>query len=253
MKVYLAGTGLWIYLSPIIGGGGFPKWKPYILESFFYAEKDEIQKLMPYFGDFLLDSGAFTFMENSKIRADWDEYVERYADFINAYKIEKFFELDIDVVVGYKEVKRLRKKLETLTGKQSIPVWHLSRGKEEFLRMCDEYPYVAIGGIVSGEIKSDRYKYFPWFIDNAHERGAKIHGLGFTNLEGLKKYHFDSVDSTAWTTGNRFGHIYRFNGKTMTKVNKPDGTRVPKEKIRELAVNNFIEWCKFQQYAETHL
>lgn len=234
-------------------GGGFPKWKPYILESFFYAEKDEIQKLMPYFGDFLLDSGAFTFMENSKIRADWDEYVERYADFINAYKIEKFFELDIDVVVGYKEVKRLRKKLETLTGKQSIPVWHLSRGKEEFLRMCDEYPYVAIGGIVSGEIKSDRYKYFPWFIDNAHERGAKIHGLGFTNLEGLKKYHFDSVDSTAWTTGNRFGHIYRFNGKTMTKVNKPDGTRVPKEKIRELAVNNFIEWCKFQQYAETHL
>lgn len=208
---------------------------------------------MPYFGDFLLDSGAFTFMQNTKSHVDWNDYLEQYADFIKTYNIDKFFELDIDSVIGYENVLKLRKRLETMTGKQCIPVWHLSRGKEEFLKMCDEYPYVSIGGIVSGEIKREQYKHFPWFINQAHKHNAKIHGLGFTNLEGLKKYHFDSVDSTAWTTGNRFGHIYRFNGKTITKVNKPDGTRVPKEKSRELAVNNFIEWCKFQQYAETHL
>ena len=283
MKVYLAGTGLWIYLTPIlggvsliimkiylvheanksglfgwvapclVGGGGIPEWKPYILESFYYADKDEIQKLMPYFGDFLLDSGAFTFMQNSKTHLDWNDYLERYADFINEYNIEKFFELDIDSVVGYDNVLKLRKKLEALTGKRCIPVWHLSRGKEEFLRMCDEYPYVAIGGIVSKEIKQTQYKFFPYFINEAHKRGAKIHGLGFTNLEGMRKYHFDSVDSTAWTTGNRFGHIYKFNGRTITKINKPVGARVPKEKVRELAVNNFVEWCKFQQYAEGNL
>lgn len=258
MKIYLVHeanvSGIFQWVTPaLIGGGGIPNWKPYILESFYYADKDEIQKLMPYFGDFLLDSGAFTFMENSKIRADWDEYVERYADFIKSYRVDKFFELDIDSVVGYKEVLRLRNKLERLTGKRCIPVWHLSRGKNEFLKMCDEYSYVAIGGIVSGEIKSNQYKHFTWLINEAHKRNAKIHGLGFTNLEGLKKYHFDSVDSTAWTTGNRFGHIYKFNGKAITKVNKPEGTRVPKEKVRELAVNNFVEWCKFQQYAEIHL
>ena len=253
MKVYLAGTGLWIYLTPTLGGGGIPNWKPYILESFYYADKDEIQKLMPYFGDFLLDSGAFTFMQNSKTHVNWNDYLERYADFINEYNIEKFFELDIDSVVGYDNVLKLRDKLETLTGKRCIPVWHLSRGKEEFLRMCDEYPYVAIGGIVSKEIKQTQYKYFPYFISEAHKRGAKIHGLGFTNLEGMRTYHFDSVDSTAWTTGNRFGHVYKFDGKTITKQNKPDGTRMPKEKSRELAVNNFIEWCRFQQYAEGNL
>lgn len=284
MKVYLAGTGLWIYLTPIIGGGGIPNlnnenllgtrsehlgyfpmgssvhsrggvpnWKPYILESFYYADKDEIQKLMPYFGDFLLDSGAFTFMQNSKTHVDWNRYLEEYADFINNYNVDKFFELDIDSVVGYENVLKMRKKLEVLTHKQCIPVWHISRGGDEYIRMCDEYSYIAIGGIVSKEITQKHYKIFPSLIQEAHKRNAKVHGLGFTNLEGIKKYHFDSVDSTAWTTGNRFGHIYKFDGRTITKSKKPDGVRVPKEKVRELAVNNFIEWCKFQQYAETHL
>lgn len=234
-------------------GGGIPNWKPYILESFYYADKDEIQKLMPYFGDFLLDSGAFTFMQNSKTHVDWNDYLERYADFINEYNIEKFFELDIDNVVGYENVLKMRSKLERLTNKQCIPVWHTSRGKDEFIKMCDEYPYVALGGIAIGAIKRSQYKYFPWFIDQAHKRGTKIHGLGFTNLEGMKKYHFDSVDSTTWTTGNRFGCVYKFTGDTVVKTGKPLGTRVPKDKVRALAVNNFVEWCKFQQYADTHL
>lgn len=239
--------------SCISRGGGIPNWKPYILESFYYANKDDIQRLLPYFGDFLLDSGAFTFMQNSKAHVDWNRYLEEYAEFINAYKIDKFFELDIDNVVGYEEVLKLRNKLEHLTGKQCIPVWHTSRGKEEYLKTCNEYPYVAIGGIAIKTIKSTQYKYFPWFIEQAHKRGAKVHGLGFTNLEGIKKYHFDSVDSTSWTTGNRFGCIYKFNGKTIVKYGKPEGTRIPKDKVRELAVNNFVEWCKFQQYADTHL
>lgn len=257
MKVFLVTAsergGIFDWAFQSIKREAIPNWRPYILESFYYADKDEIQKLMPYFGDFLLDSGAFTFMQNSKKHVDWNDYLDQYAEFIKTYDIDKFFELDIDSVVGYDNVLKLRTTLEAKTGKQCIPVWHLSRGKEEFFRMCDEYPYVAIGGIVSKEIKRNHYKHFPWFIEQAHKRGAKIHGLGFTNLEGITKYHFDSVDSTAWTTGNRFGHAYRFNGKTMVKVDKPNGTRIPKEKSRELAVNNFIEWCKFQQYAEIHL
>lgn len=258
MKIYLVHeankSGLFGWVAPcLVGGGGIPEWKPYILESFYYADKDEIQKLMPYFGDFLLDSGAFTFMQNSKKHVDWNEYLEQYANFINTYNVNKFFELDIDHVVGYDEVIKLRKKLEHLTGKQCIPVWHTSRGKEEYLKTCDEYPYVAIGGIAIKTIKSSQYKYFPWFIDQAHKKNTKVHGLGFTNLEGIKKYHFDSVDSTSWTTGNRFGALYKFNGKTIVKYDKPQGTRIPKDKVKELAVNNFIEWCKFQQYADTHM
>lgn len=225
-------------------------YRPYILESFFYADEDT-ERLIPHFGDFLLDSGAFTFMQGKGGSPNWDEYIERYAYFINRNKVQKYFELDIDVVVGYDRVKQFRSKLEKLTNKPCIPVWHLSRGLDEYKRMCDEYGYVAIGGIVSGEIRKEKYGAFPALISEAHKRGAKVHGLGFTALDWLKTCHFDSVDSTAWTTGNRFGFLYYFDGKTMRKKDAPKGHRIGAS--REAALNNFIEWLKFQQYAEKYL
>lgn len=181
----------------------------------------------------------------------WEEYTDKFADFIIRNKIDKFFKLDIDSLVGYDQVKALRKRLEKATGKKPIPVWHKSRGKNEFLNMADNYPYVALGGIVSKEWSKEEHKYFSWFIGEAHKRGAKIHGLGYTQLEGLKKYHFDSVDSTAWTTGNRFGFIYEFTGTTMIKHNAPKGHRLANP--RAVALINFTEWIKFQKYAEVHL
>lgn len=238
--------------------GGFDqtikKWHPYILESFYYADADT-ERLIPHFGDFMLDSGAFTFCGTGGNVA-WDEYLERYADFINRNNVQKFFELDIDSVVGYKEVKRMRVKLEGLTNKQPIPVWHISRGKNEFIRHCDEFPYVALGGYVVAIKASDPRqvaytKSYPWFINEAHKRGKKIHGLGYTNLKGLTVHHFDSVDSTAWTTGNRFGYLYKFTGNTVEKVKVPFGCRIGKP--AEAALINYTEWVKFQKWADTHL
>ena len=130
-------------------------------------------------------------------------------------------------------------------------VWHKLRGIEEFKTMCDEYEYAAIGGIVSKEITQDQYKAFPTLISEAHKRGCKLHGLGFTNLAWLPICHFDSVDSTAWTTGNRFGHVYKFNGKTMIKIDVPKGKRIADS--RKVALINYTEWIKFQKYAEKNL
>lgn len=224
--------------------------RPYILESFYYVDADT-EKLLPYFGDFLLDSGAFTFMQSSKSHVVWEEYIEKYADFINRNHVEKFFELDIDSVVGYDKVLEYRKRLEKLVNRPVIPVWHKSRGMDEFYKMCDEYSYVAIGGIVSKEIKPEQYGALPKLISCAHSRKAKIHGLGFTNLAWLPKCHFDSVDSTAWTTGNRFGFIYQFTGKTMIKHDVPKGKRLADS--RKVAEINYLEWVKFQKYAERNL
>ena len=213
---------------------------------------DFTERMIPYFGKFLLDSGAFTFFSNGRTAKGvvWEEYVDRYADFILRNRVENFFELDIDKLVGFSRVLELRRRLENKVGRQSIPVWHKSRGKDGFLRMCDEYKYVAIGGVVSQEVSQDDWRFFPWFIDTAHKRGCRIHGLGFTALSYLPRYHFDSVDSTAWTTGNRFGAVYRFNGRTMEKVLKGEGQRLGDS--RAVAINNFNEWVKFQRYAETH-
>lgn len=242
MKIFLADSGT---LREAYCEEPTIKYRPYILESFYYADK-ETERLLPYFGDFMLDSGAFTFMQNAhEAKLDWDEYIERYADFIRRNKIEKFFELDIDSVVGYDRVLELRAKLERLAGRPSIPVWHYNRGREGFLRMCDEYDYVSIGS------NSQNDKHLHWFISTAHKRGAKIHGLGYTKLAMLPKMHFDSVDSTGWTAGNRFGFVFWFDGKTLQKRSCPHGMRL--KSARDVAVNNYTEWIKFQKYAEARL
>lgn len=244
MKIFLVGPSLngarGIYDEVV------RKDAPYILESFFYANADT-ERLIPWYGDFMLDSGAFTFMQSSKSHCDWPEYIESYADFIRRNSIEKFLELDIDSVVGYEKVLEYRRSLEKLTGKQPIPVWHKSRGYADYLRTCDEYGYIAIGGIAIKDIKPEQYKAFPRMISDAHKRGCKVHGLGFTQLKLLPKIHFDSVDSSSWTTGNRFGYVYHFDGRTMQKVSAPPGKRL--RDSQAVALENFTEWVKYQKYA----
>jgi len=222
---------------------------PFVLESFYYIRDYEIP-LIKSAELFLLDSGAFTFMENSKKAVDWDEYLQRYIDFINKHDVKYFFELDIDAVVGYERVLELRRKLEQGTGKKCIPVWHYNRGKEEFIRMCERYSYVAVGGLVDKGTTSSYarslWKYFPWFVNTAHKHGAKIHALGFT-AASIADFGFDSVDSTTWNMISRFGKIYKFTGDRIVVVT-PKGKKIDKSKYIEGEVHNIKEWIKYQNY-----
>lgn len=216
----------------------------YVLESFYTFQNWQVP-LIKKSEMFMLDSGAFTFFNKGK-GVDWNEYLDRYIAFINQNNVQYFFELDIDVLVGYDKVLEFRRRLERETGKRCIPVWHKSRGKNEYLKMCDEYDYVAIGGIVSKEITKAEYKFLPWFIDEAHKRGCKIHGLGFTSMTDLPKCHFDSVDSTSWKSGGRFGQLHRFDGCTIKTITQKSKRAI----YRKMDENNFNEWLKFQHYAD---
>lgn len=243
MRLFLAGThGYGAYIKK-----GLPMADcKYLLESFVYI-KDWHLEYLDKFDGFMLDSGAFTYLNGAKTNVDWDKYIDRYAAFIKKYQVKHYIELDIDSVVGLAEVERLRDKLESLVGYPSIPVWHKSRGKDYWLKMVKDYDYVAIGGIVTKEIKPAEYKYFHWLLNEARKADCKVHGLGFTNLKGLQEYPFYSVDSTSWNSGGRFGAIYKFDGRTMQKYDKPIGTRV---KTIDTAINNFREWVKFQHYMD---
>lgn len=253
MKIYLAGehpVKNGSQALALVGGGE----QHIILESYYYARNNQwIESIIPKLDDFMLDSGAFTAMQGNAMGINWEEYVSGYADFITRNKIEKFFELDIDSIVGLEVVEKLRKKLERLTGKQPIPVWHKNRGLDYFKGISRDYPYVAIGGIVSREIPREKYeRAFPFFLETAHNAGAKIHALGYTHINNLHNYHFDSVDSTAWLYGNRGGYLYRFNETAgiMEQIDKPGGTRL---KSTEAAIHNYREWQKFQLYAKKFL
>ncbi|MDR1544047.1 MAG: hypothetical protein LBS50_06530 [Prevotellaceae bacterium] len=221
----------------------------YILESFYYVKSWQIPFIRNSW-NFLLDSGAFTFVKNSKTKIDWENYCCRYADFINENSIDKYFELDIDALIGLKEVERLRDKLELLTNKKSISVWHISRGKEYFLEMVRNYDYVAFGGIITGgqKYRAMLEKYMPWFIRTAKKNDCKIHGLGFTGTQNFDKIRFHSVDSTTWSCGGRYGAIHKFKDGKISMFKAPKGKQT-KDYIT-INSHNFKEWLKLQKYAE---
>lgn len=212
-----------LYLAEGFGGQGSEQsWEGLaVLMSYEYARKDKnFGKYYPTARKFLLDSGAFTFIDNaakhkSVSREEWYRYTDELIAFINKYDIDLFFEMDIDAVVGLEFVEELRERMERGTGKKPIPVWHISRGKEYFVEMCKKYPYVAFGGLnTDGATKAQLERAFPWFIETAHKYGAKIHLLGYTSLPGIRKFRPDSADSSTWSTYSRYAHYPTFDPKT---------------------------------------
>ena len=236
MKVCLAATSTRKYLEKIL-----PKAR-FLLESFFYFQ-DWQKDLIKTSELFLIDSGAYTFMQSSKKAVDWNEYLDRYIEFIKKYDIKYFFELDIDSIVGYEAVKKMTKKLEIATGKKCIPVFHKSRGLAVWEEMCKEYDYVAIGTIYEYKGHEDVLKYL---LKIARKYKTKVHGLGFT-VSNLAEFDFYSVDSTSWLSGARHGAVYVYkNGKLETHHRKNQRT-IHYKKVDE---HNLKEWIKYQNYLD---
>lgn len=246
MIVYLAGTSTLRKHPDIIRKSN------YFLESFYSIKPWQLEYLLNA-KDFLLDSGAFTFMA-SKRHVDFIKYVDDYAEFVNKYRINKFFELDIESVVGWDEYTKLNDRLRRQTHTLPIPVFHKERGKDWFLNAVKEYPYIAFGGIAIDRktMKKKELDAIPWFIKEARKQGCKIHGLGFTSTSLFEKIRFDTIDSTTWSMGGRMGNLCFMTNGQMRQYYPSKTGKKPKD-IEKINVFNYLEWCKFQEYAERSL
>lgn len=226
----------------------------YLLESFFSGEKI-CKEVVDIVGveNFLLDSGAFSYMNGVKCTANEIElYLEKYIEFINKYDIKYFFELDVDVIFGIEFVEKLRKRLEEGTGKKCIPVWHKSRGIEYWKKMVEDYDYIAVGGLAIKHIKKREYPLIKKMVDYAYSKNVKVHGLGFTQTKELGKYKFYSVDSSSWLSSVSRGQTLNFfNGYSMENKKINNGNK--KVIINKMVEFNLKEWIKFQKYADKNL
>lgn len=201
---------------------------------------------------FMLDSGAFTFMNSGK-KVHWKSYVNGYIDFINKYDIDRFIELDLYGVLGVETTEKIRRYIEHYTGKKPIPVYHGTMPVSYFRMLCQNYPYVAISA--TGTIESSKWtknkKALKQVIRIGHSYGTKLHGLGYTRMSNLNKVEisFDSVDSSSWLSGGRFGTWYfikhgnicqkSMRGEGMcAKVLNENNCRVWVEKQKELYYND---------------
>lgn len=239
MKLFLAGLESSYSWLPIDNS-------KYVLSSYAYIKKGLAEHISKW-DMFLLDSGAFTFRKKSG-NVDWNNYIDGYIKFINEYNVDYFFELDIDNIIGYENVLTLRKKLEQNTGKQCIPVWHRTRGIENYIELCKTYDYIALGS--STKYKEKEYhEVLRQLLRIAKQNDCKVHGLGFTS-KMIKKYNFYSVDSTTWD-GYRYGSLYRFKNGDIKYMKPPKGKGLTRD-YKIVTLNNFQEWCKYQKYLDNY-
>lgn len=174
----------------------------YGLTSFFYLKDQEhFENVLKKVKYLLIDSGAHSFQHGKKV--DFDSYTEIYARFIKRNtdnpKIIGFFEMDVDNVIGYQEVLRLRKKLTAVSDK-IVPVWHQNRGVDDFIKTCEEWRgrRIAVTGFKNNDITDGQYNLF---INEAHRHDCMIHILGCTRyrlINNLNLGLYDSVDSSSW-------------------------------------------------------
>jgi len=227
---------------------------PYLLSSFLYIHKvsQYLPKIFQFKKLFILDSGAHTLQKEGK-EVDYDKLVFEYAEFVKNHKeIDEYVELDIENKVGLRQVEKWREYLTKKVGKSPIVVWHRERGKKYWLYMVKRYPYVGFSGFVvtpDGE-KEVPDKYIGWFIKTAHDYNTKVHGFGFTRVKLLKKFPFDSVDSSSWVLSVGYGRLPYFDSNTgelrFINAGAKNGYKVKIDRYRY----SLKEWKKYAQYLE---
>lgn len=226
---------------------------PNLLKSYYYLRDEDDETIaahLQHCDRFMLDSGAFTFLTNPNADvSDLDSFVDGYIDFVNRWDIERYIEMDVDSRRSLAEVREWRAQMERETGRDAIPVWHPSRGRECFIRLCEEYDYIGLGGIYD-EVSPKWFKFFPWFIRQAHMRGCRIHALGFTPTKELATYPFDSLDSRSWLMGSIVASSpqHTFTGTELETVTHEGMERAGD--YNEIRRANCRAWIQYARYLE---
>lgn len=187
-----------------------------------------------------LDSGVFTFMRRAGVTsltregnkdASWESFRAMAATYIAYLKEHReewdwIIELDCDEVFGIERADAFRRNLRNLVGDRLLPVWHAQRGQEGWQEMIREYRYVCISPSTALGRRSRVGPMIREMIRDAHARGTYVHLLGNSSISTFQNWNVDSLDSSAWAAGARWGELKIWKGavtfpKYETKVKRP--------------------------------
>lgn len=223
----------------------------YLLQTFYGINSKTIEEIKIHIDrygndNFILDSGAFSLFSGTGKNMNYEKlksYIDDYCDFIVRYNIKHFIEMDIDKIIGYEEVKRIRKYIENKVGRKSLYVYHTySRSIEDLVDACKEREYIFFGGLVK---ETKDFNKINSFIDFLYGYGVKCHLLGHTPPDLENYHHLYSCDSSSWTMGARSGIIFNFENDKLVSNKLEDMKRTT---YYQLNNHNFKQWIKYQKY-----
>lgn len=216
-----------------------------ILYSYYYIltmqRETFIDKMQSEYKDveWFLDSGAFTYGQKwntdpGKLM-DYRQYKKLYFRYINATwnRWVRIAELDLDKPEGWREkitmdmLEEWRTEMhERWPDANIMVVWQLHRGPEEWTSYVRDrrFKYLAIG---SGPPKIGNLRKM---VMEAHTWRKPVHGFGMTHVNTVLPYvPYDSVDSTSWVLGQKYGTLYVFKNNKFKTLAKKDLRYDPKD------------------------
>ncbi|XYK63440.1 hypothetical protein ACSJLX_001942 [Serratia marcescens] len=150
---------------------------------------------------FALDNGAFSAWKKAgKNRVNWDKYYEFVQRWGNHPGCD--FAIIPDVIDGGAEENDALLADWPHGLSMGVPVWHMNESDDRFIRLCHEYPRVAIGSCGEYDVKSPtkaviRLKDIIRHVVDAYGQPiAKLHGLRMLNPDIFTKLPLSSADST---------------------------------------------------------
>jgi len=182
------------------------------------------------FNDYMIDSGGFQLAMGTQERGVfieaytmWVKFIlKKYGRLSEGGAISGWVGLDTaDWKESLRNYEYMRKE-----GVTPIPVWKAFWPDDVLSYLCDQYGYVAIGGIAFGASKKVLRNTFERVIMDHGD--TKFHGLGVGIRGGFayKSFRPYSVDVSTWSVPARYGHDIILDPKQVLKeVKLPEAER----------------------------
>jgi len=185
-----------------------------LLTSYHYAKTVELDTFLDESFDTLpelfYDSGAFSaFTKGVPIK------VEEYAEWLHRWKHFAITYANLDVIKDWRGTVNNLKRLQDL-GLNPLPVYHGGSPTEILEELCEQYNYIAVGGITGARPRSNDLMRNLSAIFRQINGRVSVHGFGALDMKMQKSFQWYSADSTTWLNGHRYGKIRMFDPRSAT-------------------------------------
>ncbi len=230
-----------------------------ILYSYYYIyqmrREGFIARMQEQYPDveWFLDSGAFTYWAKFKAEphklVPWKIYKKLYFSYVDdtwerwcriaELDLDHMEGITIDMIADWRD-----EMLDTWPDAAITPVWHPSRGPEDWTNYCRDrrMKNLAVG---SGQRDIGLVRKM---VMEAHQRNKTVHGFGMTRVNThLRFIPYDSVDSTSWLMGQKFGTLFVFRNNKFHLVGKDGSTGKSARKLYRMHFTRIgVDWRKIE-------
>jgi len=184
---------------------------------------------------FAVDHGAFSFWNKKRV-VNWHSYYDFVARWANHPRFA--FAIIPDVIGGTGE-ENDELVAQWPHGKiTGVPVWHMNESDDRFIRLCHEFPRVAIGSM--GQYDARRPKdcaarlrdLIRHVVDDNGYPVTKLHGLRMLNKDLFKRIPLSSADST--NVARNIGIDKAWNKSAYAPASKETRAAVLVERIESM-------------------